>query len=181
MPWNIIGTNKHLSEKVMAVDMVVAFLLVVLCLILGHWYRNRNSRVRIWPVVGMLPALASNVDRMLDFFTDVLKSSGGTFEIRGPWFAGSDFLVTAHPMNINHILCKNHGNYVKGPELKQILEPYEGIITSDSHVWKMQKKALLSFFMYNKKSTAYMDRISGKCSRKDSSRSSSTFGDLELK
>ncbi|KAL4368232.1 hypothetical protein GQ457_05G033230 [Hibiscus cannabinus] len=162
MAWNIIGTNKHLSEKVMAVDMVVAFLLVVLCLILGHWYRNRNSGVRIWPVVGMLPALASNVDRMLDFFTDVLKSNGGTFEIRGPWFAGSDFLVTAHPMNINHILCKNHENYDNALELKQILEAYDGIVVSNSHVWKRTRKAFLSFFQHNKKSAAYMDRILGQ-------------------
>ncbi|KAE8734579.1 hypothetical protein F3Y22_tig00000757pilonHSYRG00011 [Hibiscus syriacus] len=143
----------------MAVDMLVAIFLVLSFLFLGHWYRNRNSTVRNWPVVGMLPALASNADRMLDFFTDMLKSNGGTFKIHGPWFASSDFLLTAHPMNINHIFCKNHGNYEKGPELKQILEPYEGIIIQDSHVWKRLKKALLSFFKYNKKSAAYMDRI----------------------
>ncbi|KAE8734576.1 hypothetical protein F3Y22_tig00000757pilonHSYRG00008 [Hibiscus syriacus] len=143
----------------MAVDILVAVISTVSFLFLGHWYRNRNSTVRIWPVVGMLPALASNADRMLDFFTDMLKSNGGTFKIHGPWFASSDFLLTAHPMNINHVFCKNHENYVKGPELKQILEPYEGIITSDSDVWKRQKKVFLSFFKYNKKSAAYMDRI----------------------
>ncbi|KAE8734578.1 hypothetical protein F3Y22_tig00000757pilonHSYRG00010 [Hibiscus syriacus] len=143
----------------MAFDMLVALLLIVSFLFLGHWYRNRNSTVGNWPVVGMLPALASNADRMLDFFTDMLKSNGGTFKIQGPWFASSDFLLTAHPMNINHIFCKNHGNYEKGPELRQILETYEGIITSDSDMWKRQKKALLSFFKYNKKSAAYMDRI----------------------
>ncbi|XP_039060927.1 alkane hydroxylase MAH1-like [Hibiscus syriacus] len=93
------------------------------------------------------------------FFTDMLKSNGGTFKIIGPWFASSDFVLTAHPMNINNVFCKNHVNYVKGPELRQILEPYEGIIISDSDVWKRQKKVLMSFFKYNKKSAAYMDRI----------------------
>ncbi|KAE8691319.1 hypothetical protein F3Y22_tig00110890pilonHSYRG00852 [Hibiscus syriacus] len=47
----------------------------------------------------------------------------------------------------------------ESPELRKILETYEGIITSDSDVWKRQKKALLSFFKYNKKSAAYMHRI----------------------
>ncbi|KAK8517021.1 hypothetical protein V6N13_092297 [Hibiscus sabdariffa] len=136
--------------------MVVAFLSVVLCLILGYWYRKRNSRVRIWPVVGMLPALASNAHGMLDFFTDVLRSNGGTFKIRGAWFPSSDFLVIAHPMNINHILCKHHENYDNALELKQILEAYDGIVVSNSHVWKRTRKAFLSFFQHNKKSAAYM-------------------------
>ncbi|XP_039060929.1 alkane hydroxylase MAH1-like [Hibiscus syriacus] len=143
----------------MVFDMLVALLLIVSFLFLGHWYRNRDSTVRNWPVVGMLPALSSNTDRMLDFFTEMLKSNGGTFKIIGPWFRNSEFVLTAHPMNINHVFCKNHVNYEKGPELRQILETYEGIITSDSDVWKRQKKALLSFFKYNKKSAAYMDRI----------------------
>ncbi|KAK8674764.1 hypothetical protein V6N13_032867 [Hibiscus sabdariffa] len=139
--------------------LVSATLLIVSFLCLGHWYRNRSSTVRIWPVVGMLAALASNADRMLDFFTDVLKLNGGTFKIQGPWSPSWDFLVTANPMNINHIFCKNHENYEKGQGLEEILEPYEGIVSSSSHVWKRQRKVFLSFIKYNKKSAEYMDQI----------------------
>ncbi|KAK8674771.1 hypothetical protein V6N13_032874 [Hibiscus sabdariffa] len=140
--------------------LVSAILLIVVSfLCFGRWYRNRNSTVRIWPVVGMLPALASNADRMLDFFTDVLKLNGGTFKIQGPWSPSWDFLITAHPMNINHIYCKNHENYGRGSQFREMLEPYEGIVSSDSHVWKRQRKELLSFIKYSKKSAVYMDRI----------------------
>ncbi|MBA0814426.1 hypothetical protein Gohar_020258 [Gossypium harknessii] len=55
----------------MAVDMLVAILLIVLYLFLGHWYRNQNSGVKVWPIVGLLPALVSNAEGILYFFTDI--------------------------------------------------------------------------------------------------------------
>ncbi|KAH1038654.1 hypothetical protein J1N35_040397 [Gossypium stocksii] len=55
----------------MAVDMLVAILLIVLYVFLGHWYRNQNSGVKVWSIVGLLPALVSNADGILDFFTDM--------------------------------------------------------------------------------------------------------------
>ncbi|KAE8734580.1 hypothetical protein F3Y22_tig00000757pilonHSYRG00012 [Hibiscus syriacus] len=68
-------------QTIMVVDMLVALLLIVSFLFLVHRYKNRNCTVRNWPVVGMLPALVSNADRLLEFFTDMLKSNGGTFKI----------------------------------------------------------------------------------------------------
>ncbi|MBA0781454.1 hypothetical protein Gotri_002378 [Gossypium trilobum] len=55
----------------MAVDMLVAILLIVLYLFLGHWYRNQNSGVKVWPIVGLLPLLVSNAEGILYFFTDM--------------------------------------------------------------------------------------------------------------
>ncbi|XWS30502.1 hypothetical protein CRYUN_Cryun24cG0123100 [Craigia yunnanensis] len=51
----------------------------------------------------------------------------------GPWFPRLDFVVTSHPMNVNHILCRNHDTYEKGPEFREIFEPFgTRILTSDS-------------------------------------------------
>ncbi|KAL4366391.1 hypothetical protein GQ457_05G018650 [Hibiscus cannabinus] len=144
----------------MTVDILVTLVLIVLYLFLGHWYRNRNSKVKVWPVVGMLPTLVSNVDRIFDFLTDLVKLNGGTFKFQGPWFSSLNFVVTAHPVNINHILCRNHENYGKGQEFREIFEPFgEGLVTSDSHVWKRLRKVLQPFTKNNKKYAAYLDRI----------------------
>lgn len=86
-------------RKVMAVDMLVAILLIVLYLFLGHWYRNQNSGVKVWPIVGLLPALVSNAEGILYFFTDMRKFYGGAFKFKGLWFPSLDFVIT-HPMNI---------------------------------------------------------------------------------
>ncbi|XWS30408.1 hypothetical protein CRYUN_Cryun24cG0114900 [Craigia yunnanensis] len=61
----------------------------------------------------------------------------GIDSFQGPWFPRLDFVVTSHPMNVNHILCRNHDNYEKGPEFREIFEPFgTGILTSDSHLEK---------------------------------------------
>ncbi|XP_022774378.1 alkane hydroxylase MAH1-like [Durio zibethinus] len=144
----------------MAVDMLIAILFIFFFLCLGHRLKNRNSLVTNWPIVGMLPALVSNSDRIFDFLTDMATSHGGTFKFKGPWFPSLDFVVTSHPLNVNHILCRNHGNYEKGPEFREIFEPFgEGIVTSDSHVWKSQRKVLQSLTKNNKKYAMYLDRI----------------------
>ncbi|XWS30407.1 hypothetical protein CRYUN_Cryun24cG0114800 [Craigia yunnanensis] len=84
----------------------------------------------------------------------------GTFKFQGPWFPRLDFVVTSHPMNVNHILCRNHDNYEKGPEFREIFEPFgSGILTSDSHVWKSQRKVLQSFMKNNMKYSMYVDRM----------------------
>ncbi|XVE84040.1 hypothetical protein DITRI_Ditri16bG0136900 [Diplodiscus trichospermus] len=145
----------------MAADMLVAILCIFIFIFLGHWYRNRNSLVSSWPIVGMLPALVSNSHRIYDFLTAIANNShGGTFKFNGSWFRSLDFVVTSNPMNVNHILCRNHDNYEKGEEFREIFEPFgEGIVTSDSHVWKSQRKVLQSFTKNNKKFALYLDRI----------------------
>ncbi|WRX21524.1 hypothetical protein QQP08_014011 [Theobroma cacao] len=144
----------------MAVDMLIAILFIFLFLFLSHWYRNRNSLVTNWPIVGMLPALVSTSYRVFDFFTDLLSFNGGTFKFRGPWFPSLDFVLASDPMNVNHILCRNYDNYEKGSEFREIFEPFgEGIVTSDSDVWRGQRRVLQSFTKNNKKYALYLDRI----------------------
>ncbi|XWS44120.1 hypothetical protein CRYUN_Cryun15aG0017400 [Craigia yunnanensis] len=142
----------------MAVDMLIAILFIFI--FFGNWYKNGNSLVTNWPIVGMVPALVSNSYRIYDFLTDITNLHGGTFKLKGSWIPSMDFVVTSHPMNVNHILCRNYDNYEKNPEFREIFEPFgAGIVTSDSHVWKSQMKVLQSFIKNNKKFALYLDRI----------------------
>ena len=122
------------------VEMIVGFVLFLL-VVIHHWWRNRNSIVANWPVVGMLPTLLYNVPHIHDFVTEVLRKSGGTFEFKGPWFAGMNFIVTCDPLNIQHMMTTNFSNYPKGEEFREMLDPLgDGILNVDSDLWKLQRK-----------------------------------------
>ncbi|XP_022741910.1 alkane hydroxylase MAH1-like [Durio zibethinus] len=145
--------------------MLIAIIFIVLTLFLGHlghhWSRNRNSLVTNWPVLGMLPGLFCNLDRIFDFFThDILDLCGGTFKFKGPWFPSLDFVLTSNPMNVNYILSKNFLNYEKGSEFREIFKPFgDGIVTSDSDSWKSQRKSLHSIMLKNNKFVNYQDIV----------------------
>ncbi|KAK6281214.1 hypothetical protein POUND7_015039 [Theobroma cacao] len=108
----------------------------------------------------MMPALLCNSGRVFEFFTDLVNFYGGTFKFKGPWFPSLDFVLTSDPMNVYHILCRNFDNYEKGSEFREIFELFEeGIVTSDSHRWRSQRKVLHSFTKNNKKYALYLDKI----------------------
>jgi cytochrome P450 len=117
-----------------------------------HWRWNRDSRIRNWPLVGMLPGLLGNASNIHDFITRILKNSyGATFEFKGPWFTNMNYVVTADPINIHHIMSRNFSNYTKGPEFRQIFEPLgDGIFNSDSDSWRHQRKLIHSLIKNNK-------------------------------
>ncbi|XVF14032.1 hypothetical protein REPUB_Repub09cG0021400 [Reevesia pubescens] len=142
--------------------MLIAIIFILLILFLGHhWYKNRNSLVTNWPVVGMIPGLVCNMDRIFDFFThDILDLCGGTFKFKGPWFPSLDFVLTSNAMNVNYILSKNFLNYEKGSEFREVFNPFgDGIVTSDSDSWKSQRKSLHSIMLKNNKFVNYQDIV----------------------
>ncbi|GLU02121.1 hypothetical protein SLE2022_193880 [Rubroshorea leprosula] len=51
-------------------DILIA---IVLSIFLFYWSWNRNSPIRIWPVVGVLPGVLHNIGRLHDFSTEVLE------------------------------------------------------------------------------------------------------------
>ncbi|XWS30406.1 hypothetical protein CRYUN_Cryun24cG0114700 [Craigia yunnanensis] len=144
----------------MAAEIVIAVWVNLCFLFLSHWYRNRNSLITNWPIVGMMPGLLRNSGQVLDFFThDVLRRCGGTFEYKGPMFPCMDFILTSDPMNVNHILSKNFANYEKSTEFREIFEPFgEGIFTLDSHQWKNQRK-IMQALVRSKKFALYRDKV----------------------
>ncbi|KAM7504411.1 hypothetical protein LguiB_003315 [Lonicera macranthoides] len=102
-----------------------------------------------WPLVGMMPGLLQNAHRIHDLATDILKETGGTFLIKGPWFANMDIMITADPANIDHILNKNFSNYPKGPEHRKIFDILgDGIFNSDFELWGFHRKITLSLMKH---------------------------------
>lgn len=41
--------------------------------------------------------------------------------MKGPWFAGLDFLVTSDPLNIQHVLTTNFANYPMGSRVQGLV------------------------------------------------------------
>ncbi|XP_038717259.1 alkane hydroxylase MAH1-like [Tripterygium wilfordii] len=119
-------------------------------LLLCHWRWTRNSPIRHWPLIGMLPGLIYNASNIHEFITKVLKKSGYTYVFKGPLFTSLGFVLTSDPANVHHIFSKNFENYPKGPEFKLFLEPVgEGIFIADGESWKFQRR-LIQSLMKNK-------------------------------
>ncbi|XP_027923041.1 alkane hydroxylase MAH1-like [Vigna unguiculata] len=96
-------------------------------------------------ILGMLPPVIFNLWRIHDFITEVLKLRGGTGEFKGPWFTKMNYLITCDSLNVQHMLCKRFDNYIKGPEFREIFEPFgDGVVTADSDTWKYFRTVLHS-------------------------------------
>ncbi|XP_009113810.1 cytochrome P450 86B1 isoform X1 [Brassica rapa] len=96
----------------------------------------------MWPVLGMAPVLALNIDDLLGWCTRSLVRAGGTFHYRGVWFGGFYGILTANPANIEHILKTNFKNYPKGEyyreRFRDLLE--DGIFNADDELWKEERR-----------------------------------------
>ncbi|XP_052291208.1 alkane hydroxylase MAH1-like [Citrus sinensis] len=134
-------------------EMIIAIFLISFLVIVLHWsWSDRNSPMRNWPVLGMLPGLLANTWYFHEFLAhDVLKKNRGTFEFTGPWFAQMDLIITSDPMNVHYISSKNFSNYPKGPDFRMIMEPLgDGVLNADGDLWKIQRKIIHSVMKHNK-------------------------------
>ncbi|KAL5128985.1 Cytochrome P450 86A1 [Glycine soja] len=108
-----------------------------------------------WPLVGSLPSLFRNRDRVHDWIADNLRGRGGsatyqTCIIPFPFLARKKgfYTVTCHPKNLEHILKTRFDNYPKGPKWQTAFHDLlgQGIFNSDGETWLMQRKtAALEF------------------------------------
>ncbi|CAA2974864.1 alkane hydroxylase MAH1-like [Olea europaea subsp. europaea] len=116
--------------------------LAILCFLFIWSFRNINGQMPWnWPLVGTLPSLFFHVHRFHERCADVLEWSGGTFLIKGLWFANMDILGTVDPANVHFIMSANFANFPKGPEFKKIFEVLgDGIFNTDLDLWKNQRK-----------------------------------------
>ncbi|KAE8021476.1 hypothetical protein FH972_007362 [Carpinus fangiana] len=138
-------------------EIIAAFLCFLL---LWYWRWNKHSPTINWPIFGMLPGLLQNALHVHEFTTRLLKHNGGTLEFKGPWFTNMDFVITADPANIHHILSRNFSNYQKGPKFREIFEAIgDGIFAADADSWRFQRK-LLQSMMKNKKFELFLKRFS---------------------
>ncbi|KAE8666595.1 hypothetical protein F3Y22_tig00112496pilonHSYRG00054 [Hibiscus syriacus] len=124
----------------------VALLFVVL------FYSSKNTKLpRNWPLLGMLPAIVSNSDRLLDKRTEILESNGGTFLFKGPWFANMNILFTCNPANVHHIMSENLSAYAKGAEWEKNFDVFGGtILNSDFEQWKNHRFFIRGFLSHQR-------------------------------
>lgn len=97
----------------------------------------------------MISTVLANMHRFHDFATKILIRSGGTFMLKGPWFANMDMLITTHPLDIHHILSKNFSNYPKGDKFREIFDIFgDGIFNADGHLWDIHRKTTISLIKH---------------------------------
>lgn len=120
------------------------------------WFRSIKrplSGPRVWPLVGSLPGLIANSNRMHEWIAENLRSRGGTYQTcicAVPFLARKQGLVTVtcDPRNLEHILKGKFDNYPKGPTWQAVFHDLlgEGIFNSDGNTWLFQRKtAALEF------------------------------------
>ena len=108
---------------------------------------------RVWPLVGSLPGLIENCERMHDWISDNLLACSGTYQTcicAIPFLAKKQGLVTVtcDPRNLEHILKTRFDNYPKGPTWQAVFHDLlgQGIFNSDGDTWLFQRKtAALEF------------------------------------
>ncbi|KAL4582696.1 hypothetical protein LXL04_007254 [Taraxacum kok-saghyz] len=117
---------------------------------LVFYYKSQNVKTRIerkWLPLGMIWEVLTNMHRIHDLFAVYLNASGGTFMLRGPWFAKMDMLITTDPLDVHHVLSKNFSNYPKGQKFRKIFDIFgDGIFNVDGHLWEIQRKSTMSLF-----------------------------------
>ncbi|KAL1834797.1 hypothetical protein ACET3Z_004448 [Daucus carota] len=135
------------STVMMVLAMIAAYLM---------WFRTMVRPLkgpRVWPIVGSLPGLIENSNKMHDWIAENLRACGGTYQTciaAVPFLAQKQGLVTVtcDPKNLEHILKIRFDNYPKGPTWQGVFHDLlgEGIFNSDGDTWKFQRKtAALEF------------------------------------
>ncbi|XP_068645677.1 cytochrome P450 86A8-like [Aristolochia californica] len=122
--------------------------------LLWFTFMARNLRgPRVWPLLGSLPGLIENADRMHDWIAENLRNTGGTYQtciFAFPFLTRRQGLVTvtSDPRNVEHILKTRFDNFPKGPTWQAVFHDLlgDGIFNSDGDTWLFQRKtAALEF------------------------------------
>lgn len=147
--------SKYLGlQTLMEASTVLMLLPAVLAYILWYSVISRSLKgPRVWPLLGSLPGLIQNANRLHDWISDNLRACGGTYQTclyLLPFLSRKQGLVTVtcHPKNLEHILKLRFDNYPKGPNWQSAFHDLlgDGIFNSDGDTWLFQRKtAALEF------------------------------------
>ncbi|PWZ28266.1 Cytochrome P450 94B3 [Zea mays] len=121
--------------------------LAACCLLLLLYSVRFRSRIshgngpRTYPLIGCLVSFYQNRWRLLDWYTEMLAASP-TQTIVVDRLGARRTVVTANPVNVEHILKGNFGNYPKGKPFTDILGDLlgTGIFNVDGELWYAQRK-----------------------------------------
>ncbi|OIW21422.1 hypothetical protein TanjilG_03456 [Lupinus angustifolius] len=138
----------------MEICTALMLLMVITAYLLWFTFISRSLKgPRVWPLLGSLPGLIENCERMHDWICDNLRACGGTYQTcicAIPFLAKKQGLVTVtcDPRNLEHILKTRFDNYPKGPTWHAVFHDLlgDGIFNSDGDTWLFQRKtAALEF------------------------------------
>ncbi|KAH7513909.1 hypothetical protein FEM48_Zijuj11G0032900 [Ziziphus jujuba var. spinosa] len=138
----------------MEASMAIIILSAVTVYLIWFKFISRSmTGPRVWPVLGSLPGLIENANRMHDWIADNLRACGGTYQTcicAVPFLAKKQghVTVTCDPKNVEHILRARFDNYPKGPTWQAAFHDLlgDGIFNSDGATWLFQRKtAALEF------------------------------------
>ncbi|GMN68988.1 hypothetical protein TIFTF001_038038 [Ficus carica] len=131
-----------------------SFLFLVLISLSLYFYsstkRSTNTGFKNHPIVGTLPEFLTNRHRIFDWMAeDLAACPTNTSVFHRP---GRNGVVTANPLNVEHILKTNFENYPKGDDFISLLEDFlgRGIFNTDGELWKVQRKT--ASYEFNSKS-----------------------------
>ncbi|XP_059295868.1 cytochrome P450 CYP94D108 [Lycium ferocissimum] len=97
---------------------------------------------KIYPLVGALPEFLLNRHRFLEWATDVLSTCPtNTAVFYRP--GNVHGVMTANPLNVEHMLKTNFENFPKGQRFYTRLEDFlgDGIFNVDGEIWRIQRKS----------------------------------------
>ncbi|WRX12907.1 Cytochrome P450 - like 10 [Theobroma cacao] len=117
----------------------------------SHQKPDDNKGFKIYPILGALPDFLRNRHRFLDWTTDILsRCPTNTSVFRRPGKVHG--IITANPLNVEHVLKTNFDNYPKGERFIFLLKDFlgQGIFNSDGELWKIQRKT--ASYEFNTKS-----------------------------
>ncbi|XP_039127012.1 cytochrome P450 94A1-like [Dioscorea cayenensis subsp. rotundata] len=104
--------------------------------------RPTSQALKAYPLIGHVPQFIKNRHRYLDWTTDIILSDPTrTMGFQNPFLAHG--IITANPLNVEHIIKTKFVNYPKGPFATTLLNDLLGqsITSSDGEQWKHQRKA----------------------------------------
>jgi len=116
-------------------------LFFALCLYFAREKPHNNKALKVYPLIGSLPAFLKNRHRFLEWTTQLLNHCPtNTAVVSHPY--RFNVVVTANPDNVEHMLKTRFQNYQKGERFIHLLQDFlgNGIFNSDNETWKVQRK-----------------------------------------
>lgn len=119
----------------------IALISIVFLLFLTIKNPNKHG-FKIYPLVGALPEFLLNRHRFLEWATDVLSSCPTNTSV---FYRPGNVhgVLTANPLNVEHMLKNNFENFPKGYRFYTRLEDFlgDGIFNVDGEAWRIQRKS----------------------------------------
>ncbi|KAI3907811.1 hypothetical protein MKW98_027123 [Papaver atlanticum] len=95
-----------------------------------------------WPILGMLPWIIVNAQRIHDWTVDISKIFGATVIERGPFFGRLEIVYTCDPHNAKYILATNYCNFNDRQAYRDAFDILgDGLLTATSNFWTAQRRA----------------------------------------